>query len=110
MAENLPNVDGELFPIIDDAVLADISGFHGLSPEELWNIVADTEIAPWALVEANRLTDAGATPKEAFLAGVGWFLEACRRQQARDADKAMIAAALGDAFTDGVPVTSPDHT
>lgn len=74
-------------PIVEEAVLADMSGPVHLSQEALWDNVGRTRnstLGAWALSEAGRVERAGMAPNDAFLCGVGYAITAIARQLRRN--------------------------
>lgn len=91
--ESLPTETN--LPVVDDAVLVEISGHYGLSQADLWQVVGEANIGnlgAWALGEASRLQDEGVSARDAFLGGVGYTLLALLKQISRERDKEKVAA------------------
>lgn len=86
IAKQPPLVCGEL-PAVEDAVLADMSGPNRLTQDALWNNVGAAHagmLAAWALSEAGHVQATNASPRDAFLRGVGYAITALGRQLVRD--------------------------
>jgi hypothetical protein len=97
MAECHDSAPEPALPAVEDATLADMSGPLGLTQAELWAAVGDTPVGSlgaWALGEATRLQATGISPRDSFLAGVGYAVTAMARQLRRDADKETVARLL----------------
>jgi hypothetical protein len=98
----IPNLPaGELLPQVEDVILADMSGYYGLSQDEMWqNLATDNtgQLGAWALSEARRYDEKGVTPRDAFLSGVGYAVTALLRQARRPQDKEAVSALLASCF------------
>jgi hypothetical protein len=102
MAEipNLPAEEGML-PIVEDVVLADMSGFHGLDQDEMWRSLTTSttgQLGAWALSEARVYQERGVAARDAFLSGVGYAVTALLRQAERGQDKEAVSALLASVF------------
>jgi hypothetical protein len=103
-----PELTVPTLPLVEDTVLAEMSGPYALTQEELWQAVADTHtgsLGAWALGEADRLEHEGAAPRDAFIMGLGYAVTACNRQLARNVNRAAVealfAACMGEAELPG---------
>lgn len=105
MIDHQPSPTYNELPVVDDAVLAEMSGFHGLTQAELWDTVGNIpvgNVAGWALSEASRIEADGVSAHDAFLGGVGYVLRALAAQVKRDNDKDQLEKLWGASF-------QPDH-
>ena len=92
-AESEPTIPR--LPEVEDATMADISGFHGLSQRQLWENAVDAHVGSlpaWVVSEARRVAEQGISSGDAFICGVGYAITALRAQLARDADKEGVTA------------------
>jgi hypothetical protein len=101
MAEipNLPMDD--TLPRVEDVVLADMSGFHGLEQDEMWRSLTTSntgQLGAWALSEARGYQERGVAARDAFLSGVGYAVTALLRQAERAQSKEAVSALLASCF------------
>lgn len=102
MAE-IPNLPAEDFvlPQVEDAVLADMSGFHGLEQDEMWRNLTTSgtgQLGAWALNEARVYQERGVAARDAFLSGVGYAVTALIRQAQRSEHKEAVSTLLASVF------------
>lgn len=108
--QNLPGED--ILPRVEDVVLADMSGFHGLDQDEMWRSLTTSntgQLGAWALNEARVYQERGVEARDAFLSGVGYAVTALLRQAERATHKEAVSALLASCFEPAEPNDLSDN-